>query len=82
MQELWFLCRTCRLNVVYHNSALDIFWRNFPLIICNAISCPLYMLIAIKGISTKLYTFVNRVMVLVHDTLSHCAVEVYEVSAK
>ena len=77
MQELWFLCMTCRLNVVYHN-----FWRNFPLIICNAISCPLYILIAIKGISTKLHTFVNRVMVLVHDTLSNCAVEVCEVSTK
>ena len=51
------------------------FWSNFPLIICNAISCPLYILIAIKGISTKLHTFVNRVMVLVYDALSHCAVE-------
>ena len=61
---------------------LDIFWRNFSLIIFNAISCPLYILIAIKGISTKLHTFVNRVMVLVHDTLSHGAVEVYKVSTK
>ena len=23
MQELWFLCMACRLNVVYHNSALE-----------------------------------------------------------
>ena len=82
MQELWFLCMTCRLNVVYHNSVLDNFGENFTLNICNAISCPLYILIAIKGISTKLHTFVNRVMVLVHGTLSHCAVLVYEVSTK
>ena len=82
MQELWFLSMTCRLNMVYLNSALNIFWINFPLIICNAISCLLYILIAIKCISTKLHTFVNRVMVLMHNTLSHCAVEVYEVSTK
>ena len=40
---------------------LWIFWGYFPLIICNAILCPHNNLIYVyvRGISTKLHTFVN-----------------------
>ena len=40
---------------------LWIFWSYFPLIICNAIACPLYNLILVRGISTKLHKFVKQI---------------------
>ena len=37
-----------------------------PLIICNAISCPLYNLIAVIGISTELNTFIKHIQTTCH----------------
>ena len=42
------------------------FWSYFPLIICDAISCPLYNLITVRGISTKLNTFVKYIQTTCH----------------
>ena len=36
------------------------------MIICDAISCPLYNLITVKGISTKLHTFVMHIQTTCH----------------
>ena len=36
------------------------------MIICNAILCPLYNLITVRGISTKLYTIVKHVQMTCH----------------
>ena len=44
-----------------HNSALDVFG-----VICNAISCLLYNLITVRGISTKLHTFVKHIQTICH----------------
>ena len=40
---------------------LGYFWSYFSLIICNAISCPLYNLITIRDSSTKLQTLVKHI---------------------
>ena len=45
---------------------LLIFWSYFPLIICNAISCQLDNLITVRGISTKLHTFVKHIQTTCH----------------
>ena len=50
----------------YHNSALDIFWSYYPLIICNTISCLLCNLITIIGISPKLNTLVKHIQMTCH----------------
>ena len=42
------------------------FWSYFPLIICDAISCPLYNLITVRGISTKLHAFVKHIQAMCH----------------
>ena len=42
------------------NSALDVL-ELFPLIICNAISCPLYNLVTAGDISTKFHIFVKHI---------------------
>ena len=42
------------------------FWSYFPLIICNAILCPLYILITVRGISRKLHTFVKHIKTMCH----------------
>ena len=39
---------------------------SFPLIVCNDFSCPLYNLITIRGISTKLHTFVKHIQTTCH----------------
>ena len=55
-------------DVSCHNSSLDIFGviSLDHLIICNAISCPLYNLITVRGISMKLYTFVKQIQAMCH----------------
>ena len=77
MQELWFLCMTRRLNVLYK-------CMKFRLNICNG-----YQVIertrfcdylCYKGDNLK--NTHARVMVLVHDTSSQCALQMYEVSLK
>ena len=77
MQELWFLCMTHRLNVLYKCMK---FRRN----ICNG-----YQVIertrfcdylCYKGDTLK--NTHARVMGLVHDTSSQCALQMYEVSLK
>ena len=77
MQELWFLRMTSRLNVLYKCMK---FHRN----ICNG-----YQVIArtrfcdylcYKGGNLK--NTHARVMVLVHDTSSQCALQKYEISLK
>ena len=54
---------TFRRHVTHknHNSALDIFGVISLLIICNVFSCPLYNLITVRCISTKLHTFVKHI---------------------
>ena len=42
------------------------FWSYFPLIICNAILCQLYNLITVRGIPTKLHTFVKHIKTMCH----------------
>ena len=77
MQELWFLCMTCGLNVLYK---LMKFRRNatkgYQVIeqTRNSIANDQ------REITPKYIQ--SRVMVLAHDTqsLSHCALEVYEIS--
>ena len=59
--ELWFLCMTHRLIVLYN--------------------CMKFNFNSFNGCQvTK--NIQSRVMVLVHDTLSHCVLQVYEVSTK
>ena len=56
-----------RQCVMYKNdkSALDV-WSYFPLIICNAILCPLYNLVTVRDISTKLHIFVKHIQTMCH----------------
>ena len=77
MQELWFLCMTLRLNVLYKS-------MKFRLNICNG-----YQVIertrfcdylCYKGDNLK--NTHARVMVLVHDTSSQGALQMYKVSLK
>ena len=42
------------------------FWSYFPLIICNAISCPLCKLTTIKAIEMKLHTVVKHNKTMCH----------------
>ena len=49
-----------------HNATLDIHGVNSHLIICNAILCPLYNLITLKGILTKFHTFVKHIQTVKH----------------
>ena len=42
------------------------FWSYFPLINCNAFLCPLYNLITVRGISTKLHTFDKHIKKTCH----------------
>ena len=44
--------------------SFEYFWRFFPLIICDSILCPLYNLISIRSISTKLHTFVKHIQTM------------------
>ena len=75
--ELWFLCMTRRLNVLYKRMKFR--WN-----ICNS-----YQVIertwfcdylCYKGNNLK--NTHARVMVLVHDTSSQCALQIYEVLLK
>ena len=72
MQELWFLCMTRRLNVHYkcmkfHKNTSDGYGHEIALQL-------------IKG--KQIQNIQSRVMVLVSDTLSNCALEVHEDSTK
>ena len=42
------------------------FWSHFPLIICDSTSCPLYNLITVRDISTKLHTLVKHIQTTCH----------------
>ena len=77
MQELWFLCMTRHLNVLYK-------CMKFHCNICNS-----YQVIertrfcdylCYKGDNLK--NTYARVMVLVHDMSSQCTLQMYEVSLK
>ena len=77
MQALWFLCMTCHLNVLY--KCMKFRWNTSYIyqviertqnIIANYL----------REINSK--NIQSRVMVLVHDTSSECALQMYEVSLK
>ena len=72
MQELWFLCMTRRLNVFY--KCMKSRWNT-----SNGYGHEIALQM-IKG--KQLQNIQSGVMVLVRDTLSHCALEVHEVSTK
>ena len=77
MQELWFLCMTRRRNVLYK-------CMKFHSNICNG-----YQVIErtrfcdyLRYKGDNLKNTHARVMVLVHDTSSQCALQMYKVSLK
>ena len=75
--ELWFLCMTHRLIVLYNCMKLHLY---------NFIGCQLTERtrnsIATDQREITLKNIQSRVMVLVHDTSSYCALQLYEVSSK
>ena len=76
--ELWFLCMTHRLIVLYNCVRLHLNNFNGCQLTERTQNC-----IAndqFKGNNSK--NIQNRVMVLMHDTSSYCALQLYEVSSK
>ena len=73
--ELWFLCMTHRLIVLYNCMKFHLNSFNG----CQ-LTEPTQNSIATKGNNSK--NIQSRVMVLVHDTSSYCALQLYEVSSK
>ena len=72
MQGSWFLCMTRRLNVL--DKCMKFRWNTSKELSSYTADTDQ------RGITPK--NIQSRVVVLVHDTLSHCAVAVYEVSTK
>ena len=72
MQQLWFLCMTRRLNVLY--KCMKICWNT-----SNGYGHEIALQM-IKG--KQLQNIQSGVMVFLCDTLSHCALEVHGVSTK
>ena len=77
MQELWFLCMTRRLNVLYKCMEICLNICNGYQVIERTRFCDY---LCYKGDNFK--NTHARVMVLVHDTSSQCALQMYEVSLK
>ena len=75
--ELWFLCMTHRLIVFYN-------CMKFHLNSFNGCQLTEQTRNSIANDQREITpkNIQSRVMVLVHDTLSHCALQVYEVSTK
>ena len=76
MQELWFLCITCRLNVLYKCIEFHFNTSNCYQVIKQTQNS----ITMIKGNNSK--NIQSRVMVLGHETLSECALQMYESSLK
>ena len=75
MKELWFLCMTRRLNVLYKSMKFRWNTSNGCQVIERARNS---IANDQKEITPK--NIHSRVMVFVHDTLSHCTLEVNGVS--
>ena len=75
--ELWFLCKTHCLIVRYKCMKFQPNSFNSVQLTERTRNC---ILLCYKGDNLK--NIYARVMVLVHDTSSHCALQVYEVSFK
>ena len=76
MQEFWFICVIYRLNVLYK-------CMKFRLNTFNGYQDIKRTRNSIANDQREIpYNIQSRAMVLEHDTLSHCALEMYEVSTK
>ena len=73
--ELWFLCMTHRLIVLYNRMKFHL--NNF-----NGCQLPQRTRNSIANDQMEPKNVQSRVMVLVHDTSSQCTLQMYEVSLK
>ena len=73
--ELWFLCMTHHLIVLYN-------CMKFHLNSFNGCQLTEQTGNSIVNDQREITPKISKVMVLVHDTLSHCALQMYEVSTK